>query len=75
MGLLFSRSGFGQINEADTTRWQYRVAATGILLSGNVNDFITSARAEVAENGPRWACSRALPTCINGVKMSWLPAM
>lgn len=51
---LCTRSLFGQINEADTTRWQYRFATTGIILGGNLNDFVSSSRAELAHNGPRW---------------------
>ena len=45
---------FAQLNEADTTHWQYRLTATGIILGGNVNDFISSSRAELAHNGQRW---------------------
>ena len=45
---------FAQLNEADTTNWQYRLTATGIILGGNVNDFISSSRAELAHNGARW---------------------
>lgn len=45
---------FGQLNEVDTTRWQYRVTATGLILGGNVNDFIGASRAELAHNGPQW---------------------
>lgn len=52
--LFLYASAFGQLNEADTTRWQYRVTATGIVLGGNVNDFISSSRAELAHNGPKW---------------------
>lgn len=52
--LVFSFSAFGQLNEVDTTRWQYRLTATGIILGGNVNDFISSTRAELAHNGPTW---------------------
>ena len=52
--LLSTHLLFGQINEADTTHWQYRLVATGIILGGNVNDFITSSRAELAHNGARW---------------------
>ena len=51
---LSSHLLFGQLNEADTTRWQYRLTATGIILGGNLNDFISSSRAELAHNGPRW---------------------
>lgn len=43
-----------QLNEADTTHWQYRLTATGIVLGGNINDFIASSRAELAHNGARW---------------------
>lgn len=52
--LLISCPLLAQINEADTTRWQYRLTATGIILGGNVNDFVASSRAEIAHNGPRW---------------------
>ncbi|GAB4040881.1 DUF481 domain-containing protein [Spirosoma jeollabukense] len=52
--LLYCFSAFGQLNEADTTRWQYRVTTTGIILGGNVNDFISSSRAELAHNGHNW---------------------
>lgn len=52
--LFGCHSAFGQINEADTTRWQYRLTSTGIILSGNVNDFISSSRAELAHNGSKW---------------------
>ena len=45
---------FAQLNEADTTNWQYRLTATGIILGGNVNDFISSSRAELAHNGAQW---------------------
>ncbi len=51
---ILSFSVFGQLNEVDTTRWQYRITATGIILGGNVNDFISSSRAELAHNGPTW---------------------
>ena len=43
-----------QLNEADTTHWQYRLTTTGIILGGNVNDFISSTRAELAHNGEHW---------------------
>ncbi|WP_177236629.1 DUF481 domain-containing protein [Spirosoma endophyticum] len=52
--LVVTCSAFAQINEVDTTRWQYRITATGIVLGGNVNDFISSSRAEIAHNGPKW---------------------
>lgn len=44
---------FSQVNEADTTRWQYRITATGLILGGNVNDFVGSSRTELAHNGPQ----------------------
>ena len=52
--LVLTGFAFGQVNEADTTRWQYRLTTTGIILGGNVNDFISSSRAELAHNGPKW---------------------
>ncbi|GAB3926130.1 DUF481 domain-containing protein [Larkinella terrae] len=32
----------------------YRLTSTGIVLGGNLNDFISSSRAELAHNGPKW---------------------
>ncbi len=52
--LLVSSPLFAQLNEADTTHWQYRLTATGIILGGNLNDFVASGRAELAHNAPQW---------------------
>ena len=40
-----------QINEADTSRWQYRLAGTGLLLAGNVSDLVVTGRGELSNNG------------------------
>ena len=43
-----------QINEADTSHWQYRLSGTGIWLAGNIEDFLTTGRAELAHNDRYW---------------------
>ena len=55
--LLFSiLSGFchAQINEADTSHWEYRLSATGLYLAGNSEDLVGSGRAELSHNDSKW---------------------
>lgn len=52
--------GHAQLSEADTLRWQYRIAATGNWLRGNIEQFLLLGTAEVAHVKEHWGFKSAV---------------
>jgi len=51
--LLFRGITFSQLNESDTTRFQFRVGSSGIWQKGNVEILVIRSRFELVSNGKK----------------------
>lgn len=54
LSLAFSLPLKAQLSEADTGRWQFRLAATGMLIQGNVERFLVTGRGELRHVEKNW---------------------
>jgi len=57
---LFTGTAHGQLSEADTLRWQYRITATGNWSRGNIEQFMLLGTAELAHVKEHWGFKSAI---------------